>query len=82
MKNWMATSFWARSSAWWERVREPVKRHTITTLANPSIAESMPKPMSAMDPATMPATMPTSPSTAMYARLAHDSHLALLARWR
>ncbi len=56
---------WARSSALWERVREPVKRQTITTLAKPSMAESMPNPIRAMDPATMPATMATTPSRAI-----------------
>ena len=64
-KNWIATSFCARSSAWWDSVRQPVKRHTITTLAKPSIAESSPNPISATDPATIPATMATMPSTAM-----------------
>jgi len=48
-----------------DSVREPVKRQTITTLAKPSMAESMPNPIRAMDPATMPATMATRPSRAM-----------------
>ena len=65
MKNWTATSFCARLSAAWERVRLPVKRQTMMTLANPSIAESMPNPIRAMDPAAMPATTATSPSAAM-----------------
>ena len=65
MKNWIATSFWARSSALWESVREPVKRHTITMLAKPSMAESSPKPIRAIDPATIPAATATVPSTAM-----------------
>ena len=37
------------------KVRHPVKRHTITTLANPSIAESSPNPIRATDPAAIPA---------------------------
>jgi hypothetical protein len=65
MKNWTATSFWARFSARWDRVRDPVKRHTMTTDAKPSIALSIPKPISAIEPATMPATTATSPSSAM-----------------
>ena len=55
MKNWIATSFCARSSAACERRRVPVKRQMITTLAKRSIAESMPKPMNATDPASTPA---------------------------
>jgi hypothetical protein len=34
-------------------MREPVKRQTITTLAKPSMAESRPNPIRAMEPATM-----------------------------
>jgi hypothetical protein len=43
----------------------PVKRHTITALANPSMALSRPNPISAMDPATIPAATATIPSSAM-----------------
>ncbi len=42
-----------------------MKRHTITTDAKPSMAESMPNPINAIDPAAIPATMPTAPSTTM-----------------
>jgi hypothetical protein len=49
----------------WESVRPPVKRHTITTEAKPSMAESMPKPIRAIDPATIPAPIATTPSIAM-----------------
>jgi hypothetical protein len=65
MKNWTATSFWARSSAWCDNVRQPVNRQTMITLAKPSIAESIPKPISAIEPAAMPAATATSPSSAM-----------------
>ena len=51
MKNWMATSFCARCSAVWDITREPVKRQMMITLAKPSIAESRPKPTSAIEPA-------------------------------
>jgi hypothetical protein len=37
----------------------------MTTLAKPSMAESIPKPIRAMDPATIPATIATAPSSAM-----------------
>lgn len=40
------------------------------------------KPISAIEPATAPAMIATAPSIAMYARLSHDSHLALLASRR
>jgi len=65
MKNWTATHFCALRSASSESVLAPVKRHTITTEANPSIAESIPNPIRAMDPATIPATTATAPSRAM-----------------
>ena len=55
----MATSFWARCSAVWDITREPVKRQMMITLAKPSIAESRPKPTSAIEPAMMPATSAT-----------------------
>jgi hypothetical protein len=61
----IATSFWARRSASCERVRQPVKRQTMITLAKPSIAESRPKPIRAIEPATIPATTATMPSIAM-----------------
>jgi hypothetical protein len=81
-KNCTATSFCARSSAWCESVRQPVKRQTITTLARPSIALSMPNPIKAIDPATTPATIATMPSTAMYAKLTQESSLARRASLR
>ena len=65
MKNWIATRRWARCSACSECRRLPVKRQTITRLAKPSIAESIPNPTSAIDPATSPAASATAPSTAM-----------------
>jgi hypothetical protein len=49
-KNCTATSFCARSSAAWESSRCPVKRQTITRLATPSIAQSIPNPIRAIDP--------------------------------
>ena len=52
-----ATSFCARCSAAWENMRAPVKRQMMMTLAKPSIAESRPKPTSAIEAATMPAAM-------------------------
>ena len=72
-KNWIATSFWARSSAACEWIRAPVKRQMMIALAKPSIAESSPKPTSAIDPATMPDTIAIVPSAPIQARLSHDS---------
>ena len=69
----MATSFWARSSAAWESRRWPVKRQTITRLATPSIAESMPKPISAIEPARIPAVIAMAPSAPIQTRLSQDS---------
>lgn len=46
-------------------IRWPVKRQTMIALANPSIAESMPKPIRAIDPASTPARIATAPSPAM-----------------
>ncbi len=73
MKNWIATSFCARVSAAWENVREPVKRHTMMRLARPSITESRPNPISAIEEATMPEMIATAPSTLMIASDAHES---------
>jgi hypothetical protein len=44
-------------------------------LANPSIAESMPKPTSAIDPASTPATIAIVPSAPIQTRLSKDSCL-------
>ena len=71
----MATSFWARCSAVWDITREPVKRQMMITLAKPSIAESRPKPTSAIEPAMMPATIATTPSTLIAPSESHDSSL-------
>jgi hypothetical protein len=46
-------------------MRWPVKRHTMIALAKPSIAESSPKPISAIDPASTPARIAIPPSIAM-----------------
>ena len=73
MKNWMATSFCARCSAAWDSTREPVKRQMMMTLANPSIAESRPKPTSAIEPAMTPATSATTPSTLITPSDSQDS---------
>ena len=74
-KNWAATSFCARRSAACEWMREPLKRHTMTPLANPSMAESMPNPTSAIEPASTPATIATVPSAPIQTRLIHESCL-------
>jgi hypothetical protein len=50
------------------------------TLANPSIAESSPKPISATELATMPAAIATAPSTVIDASESQDSHLTRRAR--
>ena len=63
-------------------MRRPVKRHTMTTLAKPSIALSRPKPTSAIDDATRPAVIATAPSTVIHARLSQDSARARLASRR
>ena len=77
-KNWTATSFCARRSALAENIRWPVKRHTMITLAKPSIALSRPNPIKAIDEAAAPAAIATAPSTVIQARLSHDS---VRARW-
>ena len=46
-------------------MRWPVKRQTMIADANPSIAESMPNPTSATEPAAMPAAMAIAPSPVM-----------------
>ena len=79
MKNWIATSFWARSSAACECIRAPVKRQMITMLATPSIAESMPKPINAIEPAAIPAATAIPPSNPIQTRLSQDSVLARCA---
>ena len=56
-------------------MRRPVKRQMMITLAKPSMAESRPKPTSAIDPATMPAAMATAPSTVIQASESQDSSL-------
>jgi hypothetical protein len=51
-------------------------------LAKPSIAESRPKPTSAIEPATIPATIATAPSMPMAASESHDSSFTRAARTR
>jgi hypothetical protein len=51
-------------------------------LAKPSMAESIPKPISAIDPARMPATMAIVPSAPIHTRLSHDSWRTRLAARR
>ena len=63
-------------------MRWPVNRHTITTLAKPSIALSRPNPTSAIDDATSPAVIATAPSTVIHARLSQESVRARLATRR
>jgi hypothetical protein len=46
-------------------MRWPVKRQTMIALANPSMAESMPKPIKATDPASTPARIAIVPSSVM-----------------
>ena len=58
-KNRAATSFCARPSAAVESIREPVKHQTMIALAKPSIAESIPKPINAIELARMPAKIAT-----------------------
>ena len=82
MKNWIATSFCARRSAAWENSLVPVKRQTMIALAKPSIAESRPKPINAIEPARIPARMAIVPSRVMYARLAQESTFTRVARRR
>ena len=50
----------------------------MTRLAKPLIAESMPKPIGATEPATTPATIATAPSNVTWAG---DTHESTLARW-
>ena len=64
-KNWMATSFCARCLGRLGEHPAPVKRQTMIALAKPSIAESIPKPISATEPAMMPARMAIVPSSVM-----------------
>ena len=68
-----ATRFCARCSALCESSRWPVNLQMITRLATPSIAESIPKPISAIEPAMTPATMAIAPSAPIQTRLSHDS---------
>lgn len=56
-----------------------MKRQAITRLATPSIAESIPNPISAIEPAMMPALTATAPSTPIHARLSQESTFARLA---
>jgi hypothetical protein len=53
-----------------------VKRQTITRLAIPSMAESMPKPIKAMEPAMIPAVIAMAPSAPIQTRLSHERVLA------
>ncbi len=57
-----------------------MKRQMMITLAKPSIAESSPKPTSAIEPATMPAAMATAPSTVIHASDSHESSFTRPAR--
>jgi hypothetical protein len=57
-------------------MREPEKRQTTMKLASPSIAESRPKPTSAIEPATMPAATATVPSMQSQPRLVQASSFA------
>ena len=82
MKNWIATSFCARCSAVWDITREPVKRQMMITLAKPSIAESRPKPTSAIEPAMTPAAIATIPSTLITPSDSHDSSFTRAASSR
>jgi hypothetical protein len=50
-----------------------VKRQMMITLASPSMTESSPKPISAIDPARKPAISATAPSTAIQPSDSHDS---------
>jgi hypothetical protein len=59
--------------------RQPVKRQTITRLANPSITESSPNEMSAIDPASTPAVIAIAPSAPIQASESQESWRALLA---
>ena len=72
-KNWAATSCCARRSALADITREPVKRQMMITLAKPSTAESSPKPISAIEPATIPAPIATAPSMLIAPSDSHDS---------
>ncbi len=54
-----------------------MKRQTMIALAKPSMAESIPKPTSAIDPARMPATIAMVPSAPIQTRLIQDSSLTL-----
>jgi hypothetical protein len=60
----------------------PVKRQMMIMLAKPSIAESSPKPISAIEPARMPARIATKPSTLIAASESHDSCLTRRDRSR
>ena len=53
-----------------------MKRHTITRLATPSIAESIPKPIRAIEPATIPAVIAIAPSAPIQTRLSQESCFA------
>jgi hypothetical protein len=61
-------------------MRRPVKRQMMITLAKPSIAESRPKPTSAIEPAMMPAEMATRPSTVIQASESQESSFTRPAR--
>ena len=53
-----------------------MKRQITITDAIPSIAESIPNPSSATDPAISAAVIATTPSTVIQAKLSHDSAFA------
>jgi hypothetical protein len=50
-----------------------VKRQMMMTLAKPSIAESRPKPIRAIEPARMPAAIATAPSMVIQISDSHES---------
>jgi len=56
-----------------------VKRQTITRLAAPSIAESMPKPTRAIEPASKPAVIATAPSAPIQTSESQERNRARLA---
>src|SRR5687767_13910211 len=76
----MATSFWARCSAACENIRPPVKRQTMTRLASPSITESRPKPIRAIELAARPATIAIPPSAVIKPSESQESSLTRRAR--
>jgi hypothetical protein len=58
-----------------------VKRQTITRLAKPSIAESSPNEISAIEPASTPAVIAIAPSAPIQASESQERSRALRAAW-